>query len=242
MKNWMWIPLAAIAGLVAGSWGPREDLRLLKERMVTERATKKVSRSAGFDAFAHLANIPDVAKRRPKKAAEPNAPKKALAVEPEAGTGTTAKAAAPERRPRRMSPEDLRARIDEAAELWRTRVELASVQWKGKLGATDGERATAFDSAIATMNESLRETMQAMADEIESAGKMTPELGLRLMGDASRVMAETYDALGAVVPENRRAEVSEMPVFEFIDPSVAEPLIGVQDKLDGGMWVPPQRR
>lgn len=242
MKNWMWIPLAAIAGLVAGSWGPREDLRLLKERMVTERATKKVSRSAGFDTFAHLANIPDVAKRRPKKDESPTEPPKALATEPAPGTGTTAKAAAPERRPRRMSPEDLRARIDEAAELWRTRVELASVQWKGKLGATDGERATAFDSAIATMNESLRETMQAMADEIESAGKMTPELGLRLMGDASRVMAETYDALGAVVPESRRAEVSEMPVFEFIDPSVAEPLIGVQDKLDGGMWAPPQRR
>ena len=55
-----------------------------------------------------------------------------------------------------------------------------------------------------------------------------------MMGDAARVMAEAYDAVGAAVPEDRRAEVSDMPVFEFIDPMAAEPLIGVQDKLDGG--------
>ena len=241
MKYWMWIPLAAIVGLIAGSWGPREDLRLLKERMREERATKKVSRSAGFDAFAHLANIPDVAKRRPKNVVPTNEVAKVLQDEQPARTGMVAKAAAPTKR-RRMSPEDLRARIDEAAELWRTRVELAAVQWKDKLGASEGERASAFDSAIACMNASLRETMQAMADEIEAAGKMTPELSLRLMGDASRVMAEAYDAIGAAVPEDRRAEVSEMPVFEFIDPSVAEPLIGVQDKLDGCIWMPKPRR
>ena len=66
MKNWFWIPLAAIAGVVAGSWGPREDLEKFKEGVREERMQKKVSGTAGFDAFAKLANIPDVAKRRPK--------------------------------------------------------------------------------------------------------------------------------------------------------------------------------
>ena len=66
MKNWFWIPLAAIVGVIAGSWGPREDLECYKESVQAERTQKKVSGTAGFDAFARLANIPDVAKRRPK--------------------------------------------------------------------------------------------------------------------------------------------------------------------------------
>ena len=66
MRNWFWIPLAAIAGVIAGSWGPREDLESYKESVQAERTQKKVSGTAGFDAFAKLANIPDVAKRRPK--------------------------------------------------------------------------------------------------------------------------------------------------------------------------------
>ena len=66
MKNWFWIPLAAITGVIAGSWGPREDLESYKETVRAERSQKKVAGTAGFDAFARLANIPDVAKRRPK--------------------------------------------------------------------------------------------------------------------------------------------------------------------------------
>ena len=238
MKNWVWIPLAAVVGIVAGSWGPREDLKLLRERMQEERTNRKVAGAAGFDAFARLANIPDVAKRRPP--AETNAVVRAAGRPAE--TNAVA-AAAPAEEPKRpgwrhprpkLSQEDLRARIDEAAELWRTRVELATVQWKEKLGVSDGKGAAAFDAAVGGMNEALREAMQALADEVESAGRMTPELGLRMMGDASRIMAEAYDAVGAALPEDRRGEVSDLPVFEFIDPSVAEPLIGVQDKLDGG--------
>ena len=53
------------------------------------------------------------------------------------------------------------------------------------------------------------------------------------MGDASSVMAEAYDGIAALLPAEKRGEVSEMPVFEFIDPSVAEPLVSVQDKFDG---------
>lgn len=238
MKNWLWIPLSAVVGIIVGSWGPREDLRLLQERMQEERANKKVSGAAGFDAFAKLANIPDVAKRRPR--AKTNAAVRASGRLTETNAIAGAKPAEDMKRqgwhhPRpKFSQEDLRARIDEAAELWRTRVELATTQWKEKLGAVGGKGAEAFDSAVSDMNEALREAMQAMADEIESAGRMTPELGLRMMGDASRIMAEAYDTVGAALPADRRGEVSDLPMFEFIDPSVAEPLIGVQDKLEGG--------
>ena len=236
MKNWIWVPLAALVGLLVGSWGPREDIRLMRERAQDARNDRKVANAAGFNAFAHLANIPDVAKRPQRAAAD-------------AGSNATERAELSptdreERRRRHLREQlmrrDLRTRIDEAAELWQTRVELAKSQWRERLSIADGAEAEAFEAALGDMNESLRETMQALADEIERAGRVTPELGLRMMGDASRVMAETYDALGANLPEDRRAEVAEMPVFDFIDPSVAEPLIRVQDKLE--VSLPEERR
>ena len=237
MKNWFWIPLAAIAGVIAGSWGPREDLESYKESVQAERTQKKVSGTAGFDAFAKLANIPDVAKRRPKartnEVERVEKGEKGERVEEIEKVETNGVEVVEQRRPQ-LSREDLEARIEEAAELWNTRVEIAKTQWKGKLGIKDEKSSAAFDSAVATMNEALRDTMEALAEEIEKAGKVSPELGLRMMGDLTRNMAEAYDAIGAAVPPERRAEVSEIPVHEFIDPMVAEPLIGVQDKLEGG--------
>ena len=82
------------------------------------------------------------------------------------------------------------------------------------------------------MNEQLYDTMQAMADLLAKQDKMTPELGVRMMGDVTTIMAETYEKIGACVPADRRAEVSEMQVFEFIDPGVAEPLVAVQGKIE----------
>ena len=240
MKNWFWIPLAAIAGGIVGSWGPREDLELYKANVQEERTQKKVSGTTGFDAFAKLANIPDVARHRPKARTNELARSVRHPVSVEGATNAAAvvveqKAIPEETKSKpRLSREDLAARIEEAAELWNTRVEIAKTQWKGKLGIRDGQSSAAFDSAVATMNETLRDTMEAFAEEIENADKMTPELGLRMMGDLTRNLAEAYDAIGAAVPPERRAEVSEIPVHEFIDPMVAEPLIGVQDKIEGG--------
>ena len=222
--------LAFVVGLAVGSWGPRTDLRLLRERVEEERTVRKASAASGFDAFAKLTGIPDVAKKR-------TVPRPVRAVADKTNAVTRVeemeRPSGRDRFRRQMDRKDLRVRIDEAADLWRTRIELATAQWKGRLGVSGGKGAEDFDAALAGMNESLLETMRAVADEIEAAGRMTPELALRLMGDASRVMAETYDALGAAVPEDRRADVSELPVFEFVDPSVAEPLVGVQDKLEG---------
>lgn len=242
MKHWIAIPLAALLGIVAGSWGPREDLKTLRERMSESKSVRQASDASGFGAFAKMVNIPDVA-RRPAKAK----PAKARSIAAARSAEQTEQAEQPGQpeQPRRPHPrftrEDLRARIDEAADLWRTRVELAKTQWKAKLGiSSDGKESAAFDGAIERMNAALLETMTALAAEIEAADKMTPELGMRLMGDASRVMAEAYDEFGTAVPPERRGEVSEIPVFEFIDPSVAEPLIGVQDKLDP-RWMEPRK-
>jgi hypothetical protein len=74
--------------------------------------------------------------------------------------------------------------------------------------------------------------MQIVADRVASAESLTPELGIRLMGDISTSLAEAYDAIGTCVDEDHRGEVSRLELTNFIDPSVGEPLIAVQDKLE----------
>ena len=95
-----------------------------------------------------------------------------------------------------------------------------------------------FAVALDSMNEQLYDTMLTMSTLLAQQDKMTPELGLRMMGDATTIMAETYEKIGACVPADKRAVVSEMQVFDFIDPGVAEPLISVQDKLEGFQMQP----
>lgn len=232
MRNWFVIPLAVIVGGIAGSWGPREDLARYKEGVQSENAIRKASKLAGFDAFARLANIPDVAHHARSSSADDVARHEPMSAS-EAPTNGTARVGGAKRKPSAAaSRKDLGLRLEEAAELWSTRVELAKMQWKGKLGITDEQSSQAFDAVVGEMNESIRQTMQAMAEEIEKAGRLNAELSLRLMGDVSRTLAETYDALGEMLPAERHGEVSDVPVFEFVDPMVADPLVSVQDKLE----------
>ena len=130
-----------------------------------------------------------------------------------------------------MAPEDLRARIEEAQELWRTRVEVARATWKDRLKLSE-DASRQFDAALESMNDHLYETMQTMAQLAASRDQVSPELGLRLVGDATTIMAETYEKVGACVPPEMRDAVSDMPMTDFIDPGVAEPLIAVQDKFE----------
>lgn len=259
MKALIWLPAACLAGIVIGAWGPREELRTREEHAAAEKARPR-NAAEGFKAFARLANIPDEA-RRPHRHRQPGkalftatnaAPKKADAPKKDAPRVTSAPATAPTpapvatnappRRAERMSPEDLRARIEEAQDLWRTRVELARTQWKDKLGIASGsDAASRFDAAIDSMNEQLHETMQTMATLLAQQERMTPELGLRMVGDATTIMTETYEQIRTCVPEEHRSEVADMQVVEFIDPGVAEPLIEVQDKLEQ-MPMPSSRR
>ena len=243
MKAYFWLPFACLAGLVVGAWGPRAEIRAMKALAQEEKAKPRNAAAEGFKAFTSLANIPDEARRpRRRRPGEKdralfrgatNRVAQAAAPVPDAGSAPTNAPAAAEGKepPKRLSPEDLRARIEEAQELWRTRVEVARTTWKDKLGIRD-DVAKRFDAALDEMNEHLYETMQTMAQLVEKSDKVSPELGLRLVGDATAIMAETYEKVGACVPAEMRETVAEMPMTDFIDPGVAEPLISVQDKFE----------
>ncbi len=240
MNKWFFLlPVACLLGFIVGSWGARADLRALKELNKGEKKAAAEQKPDGLDTFARMAKIPETARHprrhRPSRAearrsaiAVTNAPKVEVSAAASEATNAVAAAEAPKKR--RM-PDDLAVRIEEAQEMWATRVDVARAQWKAKLKLS-GEAEKAFDDALQEMNEKLYASVTALAERLASAEKMTPELGLRLVGDTTAIMAETYDRIGTFVPQGRRAEVSEMQMVDFIDPAVAEPLIGVQDKLD----------
>ena len=138
------IPLAFVVGGIVGYWGPSDDLQRLKNAPKVEA---KKAKSDGFGAFASLVNIPDAAKRprRPRKAPEKGASDVTVIQADEAETNAV-RAAELERphHPRRLAPEDLAARIDEARELWQTRVEMARATAIDKLGL-DASGIIAFE-------------------------------------------------------------------------------------------------
>ena len=245
-KALIWLPVAFVLGGLVGYWGPSADLRELSSR-TEESKSKSASPANGFGSFARIVNIPDMAdprrmRRRSRPAPESEAkPAEGAETKPDVPEGVSAEPSAPAeaapqplRERRQMSPEDLQARIDEAADLWRARADMARAKACERLSLNADGQAR-FDEALDGMNERLRESIQTIADLLEDQESMTPELGIRLMGDLSTTLAETYDAVGACVGEELRGEVSNLNLTDFVDPSVAEPLIAVQGKLDGEM-------
>lgn len=241
MKAYFWMPFVCLLGVLVGAWGPRAEIRAMKQLEVERKSRPRNAAAEGFKAFVNLANIPSEAKRthrhrakdRPLFVGGTNQVARASAgmppgtVAPEAAASEDA--GAKQRGP--LPPEDLRARIEEAQDLWRTRVVVARANWLSRLKLT-GEEAARFDVAIEEMNDQLHETMLTMVQLVGEKDKVPPELGLRLVGDATTIMAETYEKVAACVPETMREVVSEMPMTDFIDPGVAEPLIAVQDKFE----------
>ena len=241
MKAAYWLPIAALAGVVVGSWSSSEELLAYKGlgNAAATRRPEKGQMAGGFDAFAKLVQIPDAASRpRRRKPAEPSgiaATNRTAAVRrkpegDEAGAAPAAerpKAAKPPRMPRK---EDLGARIAEARDLWNTRVDLARAQWKSKLKLS-GESEAAFDAALQEMNDKLYDSISALAEIVSEQKRLSPETGLRLMGETATVMAGAYDRIGECVAPEMRGEVADINMVDFIDPGVAEPLVGVQDVL-----------
>ena len=228
MKLWHLLPFTLLAGLLIGRWLPTGETRA--ESTVRIEATTK-NNEASINNITRLIQIPDKAsKQRPRKVPETNTPPALVSQE-----GSQTNSAANDHNHRmnhqRLSPEDLRARMEEAKDLWRTRAELARVQMFEKLNLQTAEQQTRFDNAINTMNQSLLNSMQGLATEIKTSPEMTPEQGVRAIAQMTTAMTTAYDGIFQAVPQEKQADVGKMQMTDFIDPSVIEPLTEVQDKL-----------
>ncbi len=249
-EGWIFVPVACVVGILIGSWRPRAALRAMTRQQEAAQAAatqKSPSSPEGFGSFARMVSIPDEAKSKPRYASDrplfSGAVTNAPASEGDVADESFAPSAEDEfdevpttnAPPRRLSPEDLRARIAEAQELWSARVDIARAQWLSRLGMEDAAATQVFDDAVNGMNERLYALMQGIADDVE-AGRRRPDhaSGVRFISEVSGILAETYESITAGVPEEKAEEVGKMPVTDFIDPAVAEPFIRIQDKLGEG--------
>ena len=238
MKAVYWLPIVALAGIVVGSWSSREELRAYKNLGSVDDGRRSARRRGadGFDTFARLVQIPDAASRPRRKA--PTKPSGiaatnsvAAARQKPADEKPAEESSADANPPRERRRSDLGARIAEARELWSARVDMARAQWKSRLKLS-GEAEAAFDSALRDMNDRLHDSISALAEIVSEQKKLSPETGLRLMGETATVMAEAYDRIGECVAPELRGEVGDINMVDFIDPGAAEPLVGVQDELE----------
>lgn len=242
MKSAFFLPFVLLLGMVIGGWAPKEELRQARAEM--DRLAAKLAerdKTQRLDAFTRIVQIPDRA-TQPKSSRPPDvaARKPALRTDGETNAAsrlavtvsspTNAVSARSDPRPEKLKPEDLRARIDEAKELWLTRVEVARAQWVQRLKLTPEETAR-FDSAINAMNENLYGAMQNLANGLEATDTPSPAAGMRAFNEMTSVLVQTYDELATMAPEQQQ-EVAKLELTDFIDPAIAEPLVAVQDKLD----------
>jgi hypothetical protein len=228
MKLWYLLPFTLLAGLLIGRWTPSEGRR---SEMPARGENTPQKNANTLSTITQMIQIPEKASKPRRRAnVDTNLPPVTVTANELPDPSTTN---AVKHRPHRerLSPEDLRARMEEAKELWRTRAELVRAQMFDKLNFQTAEQQTLFDNTINTMNQSLLNSMQGLATEIKNSPEMTTEQGIRVLAQMTTAMTSAYDTLFQAVPQDKQGEVGKMQMTDFIDPSVIEPLTDVQDKL-----------
>lgn len=233
MKAYLWIPPFFLLGILIGGWGPRESLRAVKHGGQKEERAESRKPAARLDRITNLANIPDEARPSRRRRAQTTNHVTRAAARNIALTNRTERVEreTPSRVP---EPRDLESRIDQAKELWQTRMEIAHAQWVQRL-ALDAASQSAFDTALNDMNERLYRQLEAFAADIANGAEMTEEAMIKGMNAFTTVLAETYDRLAEALPAEKRGEIAEISLSDFIDPGVMDPLIAVEDKLGSAM-------
>ncbi len=252
MKPAMWIPVALLVGLVVGAWGPRSRLKQANSEVKRLEALLKsrggANEAARLDGITRMLRIPE-ADDGHKETAEtaskedtaetltehdngpaPTAVADAAAEDSVAEAASAREEDESEPRPGRRG---MAERIDEAVELWQLRSDIARSTFISNAGLKPPEAAQ-FDVLVEAMNMRLRERLGTWAEQIKAEDlEMTEENGVRMMNDLSDVMVLTYDEMNRTMPEDWRQKAGgEFSLTDMIDPSVATPLIDVEDKLE----------
>ncbi len=243
MKYLLLLPFAFFLGLAVGSWSPKQDL--LKARQELKALEKKLEKQKTGGKLSALNSIIKIPENRPSRKAEPSKAHVELVEEDagdtlEAGTNFVADASTtnapgePQSAPRRNFPnprsKNFEEELEEAKELWKTRAGIARSQWQAKLSLSEQE-CTLFDQALTDMNNKLYLTMEAVAKELQSAEEISTELSIRIVNAVTTTLMESYEQIGDVLLPEERAQIEEMQMQDFIDPTAFEPLVDVWDKL-----------
>ena len=256
VKGWIWVPVALLIGLVAGAVGPRAELRKAREDVARlQKTVASTDKEKGrIEEVLRMLQVPKAAKVAPsaRRAAPP-----ALPAAAPAAAGSNAVAAevpsasatgemriefgGPARHrhgehPAKQATEDrtsLSNRIQQAVELWRLRSDIARSTLIADAGLNEAQ-AQDLDVLLGAMNLRLGERIGYWAGELARTNYavLTPETGVRMMNDLTGALVLTYDELDRKMPAGWRTKAGEgANLLDFIDPAVAAPLIGVEQKL-----------
>jgi hypothetical protein len=225
----IWVTLALLAGLALGAWGPRSDLAKMKARMIDleERLKERPGGAGRLRSVTDMLRIPAAEETAPEEPA-PAAPAEPAAETDSGGAPAPASANATHA----PAPKDLRQRIDEAAELWRVRSDVARNSFVSGAGL-EREQAMAFDVLMAAMNIRLGTSISNWVGRVKEKEDLRPEDGARILNELSSVFVLTYDEMDRKLPPGWREGAGErFDLITFVDPSVAMPLVGIETELE----------
>jgi hypothetical protein len=218
------VPAALVVGLVLGGYAPRRDLQLVRAEL--EWLQSQSGRRGGrLESLTQMVQIPAETPRPRRVEPEPRDP--ASGDEPLAEP-TAQEVAAPVQE----ETVTLAERLDTARELWALRSEMARNTFVSR-AVLNPEEAARFDVLMDAMNIRIRDGFQNAVVAIESEGELTPERITRLLHEVTGALALTYDEMDRTLPAHwRQAAGRDLELFDFIDPSVAEPLLEVEGLLE----------
>lgn len=218
------LPFALLVGLALGGLGPRREIDEVRRELARLKA--RPERAGGAGSLNVITDVVRIPPRPPPAAArEPAAPGDDAAP----AEAETPPPAAPPAPPERISLKD---RLETAREAWAVRAEVARNTFAARTGYR-GEELAAFDTIVAAMNLRLRHTFEQFARELATGENLTVERGVRMVNELTGALTLTYDELDRRLPATWRAAAGDdFDLTDFIDPSVAEPLIPVETQIE----------
>ncbi len=240
MRTLVVAAIALLAGLLIGAWPYRNDLRAARDevsRLKSDLAKKERARS-NIEGITRLLAIPDretvdVARTTTEPVSAPQSGPDGRTVSNTPSGFSSAQVRRHRWEERRPDPEDFRAHIKQAADLWKTRVALARESFASRV-PTNEAQAVRFDVLMEAMNIRLGTTIEKWVDAIKTQEVFTAETGVRMMNELTDAIVVTYDELDRNMPPDWREKAGpEFQLLDFIDPEVAIPLAEIAPKFEG---------
>jgi hypothetical protein len=203
-----WITVAClclVTGFVFGRWTPTAELRRAQEELRELESGKSKRSSVTGGAISSATDFLHIDRTQNQRK----------------GSNSSSSVA-------RRSMEE---RIETAKQAWRVRSDLARNSFLENLDA-GREEANQFDVLIGAMNLRLANTIGNWVDTFGEQEVVRFEQGARLIHELSGAVVLTYDEMDRTLREDWREDTDpKFMLYDFIDPSVADPFIDVEDKM-----------
>jgi hypothetical protein len=227
--------LTLVVGYLLGGWALRSDIYALEEKIahLEQKFDKRAyDGNPSLSGITQMLNVPEKPSQHSSEIEEqsPAEPAGAEVVNEEKEPSPTEKEDEESDRSKE-EPETFEERIEQAADLWGMRSDLARDAFLTNINATE-EEAGRFDVLVEAMNIRLETTIEKWAETLAEDSIPSREAGLRMMNEITEALVLTYDELNRSMPQGWSDDAgSEFQLVDYIDPLVAMPLSGLDDKL-----------